>query len=118
MWNFPAFLNQTSAPSSTSSLLCVVGHCDLGESHHCLEDRYFFWWPDTDCSVVQYISALTVLQEAYQQHTWVPDNGGRHFDSRGCHLKLLPVHGQWFTGRIHISSPLTTQFRQLFPCIA
>jgi len=44
--------------------------------------------------------------------------GGHHFDSRWCYLKLLPVHGWWLAGRIHFSSPVTTQFRQLFPCIA
>lgn len=79
---------------------------------------YFFWWPITDFSVVKYFSVLTVLQEVYQQHTWVLDNGGHNFDSRWYHLKLLPVHGWWLTGQIHISSPLTTHFRQLFPCIA
>jgi len=58
---------------------------------------YFFWWSVTDFSLVRYFSALTVLQEVYQQHTWVPNNVGHHFDSRWCHLKLLPVHGCWLT---------------------
>jgi hypothetical protein len=63
---------------------------------------YFVWWPVTDFSMVQYFSALTVVQEVYQQHTWVPDNGDHHFDSRWCHLKLLPVHGWWLTGHPYL----------------
>jgi hypothetical protein len=31
MWNCPAFLNRTFATSSKSSVLCVVGHCHVGE---------------------------------------------------------------------------------------
>lgn len=84
-----------------------------------------FWWPVTDFSVVQYFLALTVLQAVYHQHTRIPDDG----DSLWRQMVLLKTASSWLgqgvssprlqvKWQIHVSSPLTTQFRQLFPCTA
>lgn len=124
MWNCPAFPKWTFATSSKSVVLCVFGHCHVGKSHHCLEDcdvpsdglSQTSVWRSTFRHWLYYRRSTT-------QHTWVPDDGGSLWQQLVLLKTASSWVGQgvssprlWVKWQIRVSSPLTTQFRQLYPC--